>query len=113
MTGAGADCGFGAGGLRRSERQPCRPGMAASVAMRLDPGAEHAHRTLDEAHRAVWVVAGAAAADLAAPAQQSLPLAGVSAAVGERRERVGDCRQAEHAGTALARRGVCEIVDHA
>jgi hypothetical protein len=56
----------------------------------LDLRSEHVQRALNEANRAVWVMAGAAPAYLGRPALELLALATMSDAVGQRPERIRD-----------------------
>ena len=81
--------------------------------MALERVAEHVERALDESAGAVWVVAGASAANLGGPAQHALALAGSSNPVSHRHHRVGDRPQAVSARPALASGLRGQVLHHA
>src|SRR5207248_1198677 len=73
---------------------------------------EDLQRALDEADRAVGVVAGAATAYLGRPALELLALATVGDALGQRAKRIGDRAEAIDARAALTGRLRGEVCDH-
>jgi hypothetical protein len=77
----------------------------------LETVSEHSQRALDEADRAVRVVAGAATAHLVTPSLQLHAFALVGDPVDDRPEGCRDGRQAVYAGAALPGGLARQVVD--